>query len=215
MWKLLGALCVGLATLGLVAASAAAQQSPSGAAQWYHLTVPGIARSPEPTPTPYVGPIASLDIPSAGVSARWPVEERGITTVSGRDYLQDPSYPDRIAWYPQFGRPGFRFANTVFAAHVNYVGWSLTPFASLGNVSVDDAVYITMADGTVYTYSVKTVDVISTADLDMYQVMYPALDNNTEQVTLITCGGDFFIQPGVGGEYSSRLIVTATRYIPD
>lgn len=215
MWKLVGALCIGLAAVGSMAASATAQQSPSGAGQRYHLIVPGIAYSAEPTPTPYVGPIASLDIPAASVSARWPVEERGVTTVGGTQYLQDPSSPDRIAWYPQFGRPGFRFSNTVFAAHVNYVGWSLTPFAYMGNVSPGDSVYVTMADGTIYTYTVKTVQLIPTADLDMYQVMYPPLDNNTEQITLLTCGGDFFIQPGVGGEYGSRLIVTATRYIPD
>lgn len=207
--------CRCLATLGLVAASAGAEQAPAGIAQRYHLVVPDIARNPEPTPTPYVGPIVSLDIPRAGVSARWPVEERGITTVGGTEYLQDPSSPDRISWYPQFGRPGFRSANTVFAAHVNYVGWPLTPFASVGNLRVDDSIYLTMADGTVYTYSVKAVDVVRLEGLDMSQVLFPALDNNTERLTLITCGGDFFVQPGVGGEYTSRLIVTATRYIPD
>ncbi len=213
--KLLGALAAVLIMLGLIATTATAEQAPAGALQRYHLVVPGLARSPEPTPTPYVGPIVSLDIPGAGVSARWPVEERGTTIIGGTEYLQDPSSPDRIAWYPRYGRPGFRSANTVFAAHVNYVGWPLTPFASVGNLKVDDSLYITMADGTVYTYSVKTITVMPMQNLHMRPVMFPALDSNTEQVTLITCGGDFFVQPGVGGEYDSRLIVTATRYIPD
>jgi LPXTG-site transpeptidase (sortase) family protein len=97
---------------------------------------------------------------------------------------------------------------------VNYVGWSLTPFAYLSNLNVGDSVYVTMADGTMYTYTVNSVTLVPVAAVDMFQVLYPALDNNTEQVTLMTCGGDFFYQPGVGGEYGSRLIATATRFIP-
>lgn len=186
-----------------------------GLAEAVALVGVGIAHSAEPTPPPYVGPIVSLDIPSAGVSARWPVEERGTTSEGGTDYMQEPTSPDRIAWYPQFGRPGFRSSNTIFAGHVNYAGWSVTPFASLAKGRADDSIYVSMGNGTVYTYSVKSVDMVAAHDLDRAQVLHPALDNNTERITLITCGGDFFIQPGFGGEYTSRLIVTATRYIPD
>lgn len=179
----------------------------------YRLIAPLVSRGTEPPP--YVGPIVSLDVAAASVGSQWPVEERSTTITGGGETLEEPTSPNRIAWYPAYGRPGFRGANTTFAGHVNYVGWSLTAFAYLNRVQVGDSVYITMGDGTVYTYSVRSVDLVRVEDLDMAQVLMPRLDNHTERVTFISCGGDFFIAPGIGGKYSSRLIITAERYIPD
>jgi sortase (surface protein transpeptidase) len=178
----------------------------------FRVFVPSVERGPEPAP--YLGPIASLDIPHAGVSSRWIVEERSTVVQKGISYLQEPTVPDRISWYPEFGRPGFRGSNTTFASHVNYVGWGLTPFANLRRVAVDDAVYITMANGTVYTYTVRSSDIVRVEDLDMGRILSPSLDEHIERVTLISCDGDLYYEPGVGGEYTSRLIVMAERYIP-
>jgi hypothetical protein len=73
-----------------------------------------------------------------------------------------------------------------------------------------------MDNGLVYTYTVKSVDTLAASYLDaggMDAVVFPPLDSYTERVTLISCTGDF-IPAAIGGEYASRLIVTADRYVP-
>jgi sortase (surface protein transpeptidase) len=141
------------------------------------------------------------------------VEERDTVYVGGREVFADPSAPQKIAWYPRFGTPG-RTANSIFAAHINYVNYGNGPFAYLTSARPDDALYVTMADGTVYTYTVKSVEVIHISELDMNIVVFPSLDGHTERVTLISCGGTFVPYPGGGGEYESRVVLVAERYHP-
>ncbi len=184
----------------------------------YQLVMPGVARGelppPRQDPPVYDGPVAGISLASARLSGWEPVEVRDTHYVGGREFLEDPTGPANIAWYPRFGRPGHRGGNTVFAAHINYVGYGNGPFAYLTSVVVGDALYVTMADNSVYTYTVDSVTVIPLADLNMDAVVFPGLDEHTERITLISCGGTFVPNPGGGGVYDSRVVLVAERYIP-
>ncbi len=46
----------------------------------------------------------------------------------------------------------------------------------------------------------------------MDDVVYPALDTNTERLTLKSCGGTF-IQAAVRGEFDGRVILLGERYV--
>ena len=97
---------------------------------------------------------------------------------------------------------------------MNYVNFGVTPFVNITSARIEDALYVTMQDGTVFVYTVKTVATIPTNALNMDAIVFPGLDSQTQRVTLISCGGDFIAAPGGGGEYLSRVIVTAERYGP-
>jgi hypothetical protein len=216
---------LGIAGVAGSAASLAAGGSPPALKPRAYL--PGVSRGQEPvlpTPVPaepYAGPVASLYLGPAGVSQEAPVEERGTVFQGGREVFQDPSAPGDIAWYSdsRFGHPGFPRANSIFAAHVNYYGYGNGPFAHLTSAHTDDALYVTMANGEVYAYTVRWVSIVPLADLDsggMQEIVYPGLDEHTERVTLISCGGDFVPYNGSdgAGEYSSRVVLVAERYVP-
>jgi|GEM_PF-3967983 len=189
----------------------------------YRVVAPQLSRAdqlPTPTPTPkpipYAGPVASLHLASAKISSNWPVEARDTVLVGGRETFQDPSRPERIAWYSRFGQPGFAANNSIFAGHINYVGFGNGPFAFLTSAAVDDALYVTMANGDVLTYTVRSVEIVPLSVLEnggMDAYVFPALDSYTERVTLISCGGDFVPRPGGGGDYASRVILVAERYV--
>lgn len=175
--------------------------------------------TPTATPTPYAGPVESLYLASAGIGADSPVEVRDTTFEGGREVFQDPSEPGRIAWYARFGHPGSAGTNSVFAAHINYFGYGNGPFAHLLSAQPEDALYVKMADGETYAYTVISVSTIPLSDLQsggMDGVVYPPLDSHTERVTLISCGGDFvpFANGSGAGEYTSRVVLVAERYIP-
>jgi hypothetical protein len=209
----------GAAGTVLLAAAMAAPSTLPTRAVVPNLAAGDIPPTPTPTPTPrpqpYVGPITSVYLASAGISGRDPIEEGDTVFVGGREFFEDPSHPRYIIWYPQFSRPGFPAANTVMAAHVNYVGYGNGPFAGLLRARVDDALYVTMGNGTVYTYTVKSVSLHKLSELDMDAVVFPPLDFHTERVTLISCGGTFIPNPsGVGGSYDSRIVLVAERWIP-
>ena len=181
--------------------------------------LPALSRAdgPPPAPTPrpdlYDGPVNSIYLQSAGVLGLDPLQERD-THFAGRvEYLDDPARPQLIVTYPRFGRPGWGGTNTIFAAHVNYAGYGNGPFAHLAEAQPDDALYVTMGNGDVYTYTVRSVATSALSDLDMNDIVDPALDPATERVTLISCGGTF-IPTAVGGQYNSRVIVMAERYVP-
>jgi hypothetical protein len=177
--------------------------------------LPAPTPTPTPRPQPYVGPIKSIYLASAGILGNAPIEEGDTVHVGNREFFEDPSAPQYIMWYPRFSRPGFPAANTVMAAHVNYVGYGNGPFAGLLRARVDDALYVTMGNGAVYTYTVKSVSLHKLTELDMDAVVFPPLDLNTERVTLISCGGTFIPNPsGIGGNYDSRIVLVAERWLP-
>ena len=175
--------------------------------------------SPTPTPLPYSGPVESLYLASAGLGASSAVEVRDTNFDGGHETFQDPTAPGRIAWYARFGQPGYAANNSVFAAHINYFGYGNGPFAHLLNAQPQDALYVQMADGETYAYTVISVSTIPLSELDnggMDAVVYPPLDSHTERITLISCGGDFvpFANGSGAGEYTSRVVLVAERYVP-
>lgn len=203
-----------LLAFGAAMAAVAAQDSDDLTFRAY---APAISRAdsdptPTPRPVPYNGPVQSLYLESARLSSKWPVESRDTHVVGGREVFQDPSAPQYIAWYPRFGQPGFTGHNSIFAAHIDYVGFGKGPFGYLTSASPGDALYVTMDNGSTLTYTVHSVSVIKLANLNMDDVVFPNLAANTERITLISCGGTFVPYPGGGGEYDSRVILVAERY---
>jgi hypothetical protein len=216
------ALALGLA--GLVGA-ALALAAANPAELTHRSIVPGIARAertptPTPTPTPppqtYVGPVRSIYLESARLYGDDPIEIGGSHYVGSREILDDPTGPTTIMHYelPYLAEaPGFGGGHSIFAAHVDYVNYGLGPFAYITDAEPGDTLSITMANGDSYAYSVKSVEIVSLATLNMDDVVFPPLDSKTERVTLISCGGTF-IPAAVGGEYTSRVILVAERQVP-
>jgi len=211
--------------MGLVSGAVAIAADPPSSTLKYRAYAPGVTRAddptptptPEPTPTPrpvpYAGPVRSLFLGSARLGSASPVETRDTQRKGGAEVFQDPSAPQKIAWYPRFGQPGYPANNSIFAAHIDYVNYGKGPFAYLTSSAVGDALYVEMDNGTQYTYTVTSVAVVNLNDLDMDAIVFPGLDSYTERITLISCGGTFVPFPGGGGEYNSRVILTADRYV--
>jgi len=169
------------------------------------------AATPTPKPVPYAGPVESLYLASARLGAGSPVEVRDTHFVGGEEFFEDPSAPAYIAWYERFGHPGFTGNNSVFAAHIDYVGYGKGPFGYITSAAAGDALYVTMDNGVEYAYTVKSVEIVHLDALDMDRVVFPALGAGVERITLISCGGTFVPRPGGGGEYDSRVILVAER----
>lgn len=230
MRRITALVMVAIGMLGLAGAALALAADPPKPDLSQRAVLPGVSRAdllptatPTPTPVPYRSdaPVRSLYLQSAGVAQTSPVEQRDTAYEGSREVLQDPTNPGNIAWYPRFGHPSQPAANALFAAHINYFGYGNAPFAHLQDARIDSALYVTLADGTQYVYDVKSVQVIPVSDLDaggMQAVVYPdpPLDSHIGRVTLISCGGDFvpYADGSGAGEYSSRVVVTAERYIP-
>jgi hypothetical protein len=220
-------LLVGLVALGMLGAGVSLTSAQTGPSNLkYRVVAPAVSRAedlptpPPPTPTPrpvpYTGPVASLYLGSASISSQWPIEVRDTTAVGGTETFQDPTRPERIAWYSRFGQPGYAANNSIFAGHINYIGFGNGPFAYLTSAAFGDALYVTMANGAEYAYTVRSVEVVSLAALNsgaMDAYVFPTLDSTTERITLISCGGDFVARPGGGGDYTSRIILVAERYV--
>ena len=213
-----GLLCAGIA---LFCVSLVFAADPPKSSLTYKAVAPAVARADPPTPTPtiapptptpFVGAVASLYLASGGVTQGSVVESRDVDYRASGPVFQDPSHPSRIAWYSNFGMPGWAGNNSIFAAHINYVGYGNGPFAGLANAALGDALYVTMANGDTYSYTVESVQVIPLSQIDMVAIVFPGLDLSVERVTLISCGGNFRPLPG-GGEYDSRVVLIAERYL--
>ena len=174
--------------------------------------------APQPTATPSPpasgAAVLTLYLESGGVTNNPVVEPRHTEQRLNGAQLQTPTHPSRVAWYNRFGHPGFAQNNTMLSAHVDYVGYGDGPFHDLIATEIGSALYLRLEDGTEYAYTVKSVEVINLDVLDMNEVVYPDLDEHTERVTLITCGGTFVPYPGGGGAYNSRVILVAERWVP-
>lgn len=203
-----GVITLALVTLNLHSRSLA-QSNPRP----FRAFVPIVASEPPPEPPrlqPYVGPVASIVLESARISGLDPIEVGDTVFVEGVEYFGEPTRPERIMFYPRFGRPGFGGSNTIFAAHVNYVNFGLGPFAHLTEARIGDTVHVAMDNGATYRYLVKSVHIVLLAELNMDDFVYPPLDETTERVTLMSCAGTFI--PGTGG-YDSRIFVVAERVL--
>jgi LPXTG-site transpeptidase (sortase) family protein len=117
--------------------------------------------------------------------------------------MEVPSDPDTIGWYDfsaKLGIPG----NAVLVGHVDWAG-RLRAFGHLRDLREGDRVDVVDADQRQLSYdvaSVQTIDATSSPDEFLTQL------GPDEELTLITCGGDF---DHASHQYLSRVIVRAVR----
>ncbi len=208
--------CLGAAAISLTFAQ-------SGPSLSRRVTFAAIARDgfapppPPAAPAPPAapvdnGPIVSVYLGSGAVLATSPVERRDTRFESGQEYFENPTAPHFIVHYPRFGVPGRPGANTILAAHVNYLGFGPGPFASIAAARIGDTLTLAMSDGTAYTFTVQSVDIIPLSIIDMDAVVFPALASTRERATLISCGGTC-IPNGAGCDYDSRVVLVAERFL--
>jgi LPXTG-site transpeptidase (sortase) family protein len=158
---------------------------------------------PEPTPTaqptPSEAPIANLVIPRFEVNA--PVVVRG---VDANRVMETPDGPTDVAWYDFTSKPGFG-SNAVFSGHVDYINYGPAVFWNIKDLVAGDTVEVHLVDGTVYTYKVYSLSYVSAepTEEELRGIVGPS---DTDQVTMITCGGAFD-----GHQYDQRVIVRAER----
>jgi len=140
----------------------------------------------------------SIAAPAIQLDAKIEVLE----TVNGD--MQDPTTPDKAAWYKEtalLGEGGSN--NTVMAGHLNYWGVPEGVFFAIDKLQTGDTITVTGDDGTVYTYVVdwvKQVDATTAPGDDIVGATpHPSL-------TLMTCGGPWNSSTS---EYTERTVVRA------
>jgi LPXTG-site transpeptidase (sortase) family protein len=154
----------------------------------YRLTAP-FASSGKPV---------RIEIAKIGLSA----EIESLEVVGGA--FQEPTTAEQVAWYKDtgwLGQPG----NIVMAGHLNYWGVPEGVFFSLDNVASGDIIELTADDGTVYRYTVTSVQLLPANATSLQSV---TADTNAETLTLITCGGEW---DGSTQHYLHRTVVQAER----
>jgi LPXTG-site transpeptidase (sortase) family protein len=151
-------------------------------------------------PAPPTAPLR-LVIEAIGVDA--PVIEMGMSA-EGVPYV--PLNGQDVAWYNFSALPGAG-SNAVFAGHIN---WERAPgvFGDLDQLAAGDKVSLVSDDGREYTYEVFDNVLVDPNDPNSLKVMAAT---DTDQVTLITCGGSWVPDSAeqFGGDYTGRTVVKA------
>jgi LPXTG-site transpeptidase (sortase) family protein len=124
-----------------------------------------------------------------------------------------PTGPDAaqvVAWYDFSAKPGTG-SNAVFAGHVTWNGDAV--FRKLETLQGGDVIRLRDDQGTEMTYRVISNTQVDPNDPKAVEVMYPT---ETDQVTLITCSGQYFENndPVAGGDYTHRTIIKAELQDP-
>jgi LPXTG-site transpeptidase (sortase) family protein len=172
------------------------------------------ASTPTAAPTTEAGPVVANPAPppSRDMPYRLIIDKIGVNAAVGTYGLGPDAIPDvpsngrEVAWY-DFSSPPGAGSNTVFAGHVTWSGRGV--FYDLEDLSVGDEITVVASQGgTRFTYVVKDVFLVNPDDPNSVSVMMPT--PGTDQVTLITCGGDPYYVGGVARyDYTHRLIVRA------
>jgi sortase (surface protein transpeptidase) len=162
------------------------------------LAPPALAQQDTPD-TPVSGVVPTLiDIPKLGTHAS--IVPLGLEDDGS---MQAPTDPDTVGWYdlgPGVGGPG----NALLDGHVDW-GGRLRVFGFLKELAPGDQIQLTDADGNVYTYRVQWTQLFEADTAPLDQIFEEGTD---QEVTLITCGGDF--DPSIH-TYLSRWVVRAVR----
>jgi len=147
-----------------------------------------------------VRPVA-IQVEAAGISA----EIEYINIVDG--IMQNPTGPFVVSWYEETAGLGAR-GNAVFAGHVDY--WDVGPaiFYSVGDLDEGDTMVLTGEDEVQYTYAFVWKETVEVAGLTTDRIGELVGPTDDENITLITCGGEFDYTTG---EYLSRTIVRGER----
>lgn len=201
----LGAICIltGAIIIGFAAYTFLADDT---VRQWVYV------RPSQPAPVaagveqaPNYGPLGEgpyrLVIDKLGVDA--PVATFGL------DENQVPQVPyerDIVAWYNFSSLPGTG-SNAVFAGHKTWRGDAV--FLELEELVVGDDIVLRSEDGDLLLYRVSQTEFVDPADREALRWMQAT---DTDSVTLISCGGEFFATDTfAGADYTLRVIVRADR----
>ncbi len=156
-----------------------------------------------PLPTPSDAPITRLVIPKYAIDA--PVQVKG---VDANNVMVSQDGPTNVAWYDFSAKPGHG-ANAVFSGHVDYIDYGPAVFWHLGDLVAGDTVEVHLEDGTIYTYSVDSLHVVSSSPTQ--DELLDILGATTEDViTMITCSGTFDASTD---QYDQRTVVRARRML--
>ena len=117
--------------------------------------------------------------------------------------MQTPKDELEVSWYKETGSPGEKKTNMVFAGHLNWYNTPEAVFHNIDELAEGDEIVVTAEDGSEYTYVVKWVELIETADADMDEIVGPTKKTS---LTLITCGGEW---DSAAGQYKQRTVVRA------
>jgi sortase (surface protein transpeptidase) len=156
-----------------------------------------IGAAPEVAQAQGVVPV-SIAIEKIGLNAQ--IET--IQIVNG--IMQDPTGPWVVSWYKETGKLG-EIDNVVMAGHLDY--WDVGPavFYNIGQLEQNDPIDVTGDDGLTYSYAVDWVENYDANNAPIQDIIGPT---DSEDLTLITCGGPFDYQNGV---YLQRTVVRAHR----
>ena len=155
------------------------------------------AALPPGAPPPLRDRPFELIIDKIGVDA--PVVTYGL---DANDVPEVPYDAQDVAWYNFSAQPGTG-GNAVFAGHVTWSGRAV--FYYLDQLSPGDNVTLRGTDGTTLNYTISDVFLVDPQDPNSVSVMGPS---STDEITIITCGGQPYY---VGGffryDYTRRLVV--------
>lgn len=155
-----------------------------------------------PSPLVVVGSVpVAITIAKAQVDAQ--VEEQTIDN----GVMHDPSGPYVVSWYKSTGKLG-ESNNVVMAGHLDWYGVPQAVFYHIGDLTKGDPIEVTGADKQRYGYKVDWVKNFTVADLDQKTVQMIVGDSQTEELTLITCGGAW---DAAKQEYVERMVIRASR----
>jgi LPXTG-site transpeptidase (sortase) family protein len=166
------------------------------------------------TATVAVTPPPTEEAPPLTESYRMLIEKIGVDAPIATYGLDEnrvplvPTGPDAaevVAWYDFSARPGTG-SNAVFAGHVTWNGDAV--FRNLNTLQTGDIVRLRDDRGAEMAYRVVSNVAVDPSDPESLKVMSPT---ETEQVTIITCGGEYFQtdDPVAGGDYTHRVIIKA------
>lgn len=198
-------LVVGAAAL--LPAAARAKTSGTTASSGEMTTTGGARPGPVGFAQPAVHPVGVL--PTAIVSEAAQIEAQVETQLIVNGRMQNPSGPFIAAWYQGTGKLGVA-GNIVIAGHLDYWNVPQAVFYRLAELSDGDVTIVVGADRQHYRYAVEWKKNYKLAELDAAGIQEIVGHTDTEQLTLITCGGPF---DSSKGEYLERTVVRSSRLV--
>jgi LPXTG-site transpeptidase (sortase) family protein len=145
--------------------------------------------------------------------------------VNGQQQLDVPKNIDDVGWYDcqinpladkRCGKPTLPGANITNSAvlltgHTCFSRTMKCVFDSISKLKYSDTITIERGDGTKLDYTVKKVEILNLADVDMNKAMKP-IESGKEGLTLITCAGKYRGTTDANGVPTAdkRVLVYAT-----
>lgn len=215
-WVRTAAIAVGLITVLVGAADAAARVSRAAFGENANFFIFGPPASAWPEPASArqrPSAVEGTELPAQSASgaivpARLRVPSLGIDAAVERvgkradGSMGIPKNFDDVSWYMPGGKPGSE-GNAVFAGHLNNARGQTGVFARLARISIGDYVTVADAEGKTLPYVVREVQVYP-ADEAPAEAIFKT--SGPSQLVLITCEGDWVPQERT---FDKRLVVIA------